>query len=267
MDIITFSESLLKQLKENNPSMPNDMLKTGKALSNIRSLLITLKGFTVRYSFANPQEEIKFFKEINPVALSQLYYHKELFKIQVFDSFRDHKSRIDNYHKMLRKLQRYVFNNRDFYEYCLSGNTYLDHQYFTRNNAHLKIYEDSNFSTRYDRKLGKLLAYEMIKDFIINKINDIENQQLDKISANLQWTDSKVALIELIYALQASGSINHNKVDTKQIVNAFENLFAINLGNYARVFMEIRIRKSGQTNFLDHLKERLTNHILELDNL
>ena len=73
----------------------------------------------------------------------------------------------------------------------------------------------------------------------------------------LRWSDSKVALVELIYALNAAGSINNGKSELKQIVQLFEKMFAIELGNYARVFAEIRTRKSGTSNFINHLKDRI----------
>ncbi|PZR03136.1 MAG: tetracycline regulation of excision, RteC, partial [Flavobacterium psychrophilum] len=37
--------------------------------------------------------------------------------------------------------------------------------------------------------------------------------------------------------------------------------FSVELGNYARVFSEIRIRKSGQANFIDHIKEKYLEHV------
>jgi hypothetical protein len=61
----------------------------------------------------------------------------------------------------------------------------------------------------------------------------------------LKWTASKASLIELLYALQTSGSFNNGSIDLKSLATSLENLFDIDLGNYYRVFQEIRIRKQS----------------------
>jgi hypothetical protein len=96
-----------------------------------------------------------------------------------------------------------------------------------------------------------------MKDHILNTIRKAESNTSDVSFNTLQWTAQKVALVELIYALHAAGVFNYGKTDVKQIVNCFETMFSIDLGNYARVFSEIRIRKKAPTNFIDHLRERL----------
>ncbi len=48
----------------------------------------------------------------------------------------------------------------------------------------------------------------------------------------LEWTFSKVALTELIYALKAAGVFNHGNADLKTIARHFEKVFGVDLGNY-----------------------------------
>lgn len=129
MDIMTFSEGLQKRLKEigDLDSAEDDLLRLGKAVTNVRGIIAELKRFTVKYSFKNAEEEVRFFKEVKPVFLSQYIYYKKMFSVLLFNSFRDRKSRIENYYKVLRKLQAFAIKNQAFYEYCMSGATYLDH--------------------------------------------------------------------------------------------------------------------------------------------
>lgn len=268
MDIITFSEELQKRLKEigDLDSGEDDLQRLGKAVTNIREIIAELKRFTVKYSFRNVEEEVRFFKEVKPVFLSQYMYYKKMFSVLFFNSFQDRKSRINNYYKVLKKLQAFAIKNQAFYEYCMSGATYLDTTYFTRKNQILSTVDlDEKFSTGYDLKLSKILAHELMKQYIIDALRKIQGEKGASPTTTLTWTDSKVSLIELIYALHTSGVFNHGKSDLKQIVRCFEEQFSLDLGNYSRVFSEIRIRKSGQTNFLDHLKERLSQFINDLD--
>lgn len=258
MDILIFSETLQKRMKEIEASGSDDLVTMGRALTAMRENLSELKRFTVNYKFTDAQEEVKFFKEIKPVLLCQYIYYKKKFQIILFDSFRDRKSRMDNYYKVLRKLQHFAYKYQSFYEYCMSGATYLDQQYFLRNSAqYMSVEKDEKFSTQYDVKLAKILAHELIKEHILNTIRQSESNTTDVSFNALQWTAQKVALVELIYALHAAGVFNYGRTDVKQIVNCFETMFSIDLGNYARVFSEIRIRKKAPTNFIDHLKQRL----------
>jgi len=262
MDITTFSEGLQTRIKELRASGLDDLAAIGKALSTMREILFELKQFTLGYKFASDQEEVRFFKEIKPVLLSQHYYYKKKFEILLFDSFGDRDSRMQNYSRILRRLQRFACKHEAFYKYCMSGASDRDILYFTRHAArYMPVGTDDSFSTVYDVTLAKILSHTLIKDYVLDALHQIEGVKRDSELGTVQWTNQKVALVELIYALQAAGVFNYGKADVKQIVSAFEEMFAIDLGNYARVFSEIRTRKSGATNFIDYLKDKLESFI------
>jgi len=81
----------------------------------------------------------------------------------------------------------------------------------------------------------------------------------------LNWTESKAALVELIYALHSSNSINKGKVEIKTIAKFFENLFSIELGDVYHTFLDIRNRKIEKTKFIDLLKDSLLSKMKEID--
>jgi hypothetical protein len=74
---------------------------------------------------------------------------------------------------------------------------------------------------------------------------------------SLQWTDSSVGLVEMIYAFYAKGSFNNGNATIREIAEYFEDVFSVHLGNYYRVFQEILCRKKGLTQFMDRLTGRL----------
>lgn len=264
MDIITFSERLQKRIKEIDASVAEetDIVRNGKALSTIRQIINELKQFTITYNFKNTEEEIRFFKEIKPVLLSQYYFYKRIFTLALFDSFRDRRSRIDNYYRLLQKLQNFARKHQAFYEYCMAGSTYLDATYFIRNRQNLSgVDQDEKFTTGYDKTLSKILAHELIKQFVLTAIRKLQDDRTSTSSYSLPWTGSKIALIELLYSLHATNVLNYGKADVKQIAMCFEEVFSIDLSNYARMFSDIKIRKSGQTNFLDQLRDKLSQII------
>ena len=257
MDITSYAQSLEEKLKVILGTSSDDLVTLGKALTEIRGVIGQLKAFTISYRFESREEEIHFFKQVKPVFLSQYYFHKRKFEILLFDAFRDEKSRLENYQRILRKLERFARKNRAFYQYCLSGSSDLDLQYFSRTDkVYQSVSKDEKFSTACDSKLSKLLSADMTRDFIRRCIEGVNRgQSSDRLG--LEWTSPKIALIETIYALYAGGVFNYGKADLKQIVEIFEKTFSIDLGNYARAFSEIKIRKSGQANFLEYLRERL----------
>lgn len=79
----------------------------------------------------------------------------------------------------------------------------------------------------------------------------------DAPKSKLYWTESKTALIELVYALHAQGAVDNGKADIKDIAAVFEHLFGVELGDYYRTFLEIRVRKTGRTKFIDSLRNSL----------
>ncbi|MBX2896825.1 MAG: RteC domain-containing protein [Cyclobacteriaceae bacterium] len=265
MNIIQFSASLEAKMKLELDTLNADqdeIIKIGKTLSFIRELITELKVFTRNYKFQNQAEEIQFFKEVKPVFLSQYFYYKKVFAIRLFDSFKDAKSRKANYRSLLKRLERSVEKNLEFYQYCMSGSKFMDTDYFTRGNQSSRSPAlDESFSTGYDAKLAKILANELLKKYILTSMNKNNSEIVD--GHVLTWTDSKASLIELIYALHSAKVFNQGVADIKHVASTFENLFNISLGNYYRVIQEIRIRKSGQTNFLDQLKSKLENRFNE----
>lgn len=260
MNIIEFSESLEAKMKQELDTLNTDqdeIIKIGKLITFIRSLLTDLKGFVTSYKFQSKSEEIQFFKEIKPVFLSQYYYYKKVFSIRLLDSFKDVKSRQASYYKLLHGLEKSVAKNLEFYEYCMSGNTFMDEHYFTRDNHknHRSLDRDEYFSTGYDTKLAKILANELVKKHILKHLDG------SNIGSTLTWTGSKTDLIELIYALNGLEVFNNGPIDIKRIAVAFESAFNTNLGNFYKTFQEIRIRKKSQLSFLDRLKANLMKRL------
>lgn len=96
-----------------------------------------LKEFVYGYKFENTGEEIRFFKELKPVIVSQYYYYSKVFSIKTGEPFNGSDSLTTYYHHELNELQEFVKANAEFYRYCLSGSTRFDDKYFVRSQKHL----------------------------------------------------------------------------------------------------------------------------------
>ena len=271
-------EEMEKKLIEINLNEIHEIQKLKKASFEILRCLMELKKFVVEKGFENNEEEIQFFKNIKPKFLSKLIFHHKTFEIISHVPFSSVMGIKNFYLEELEKLNVYLHDNNEFYNYYRAHSTLFDHVYFLRQEPESWLllnfddYEtDLNFTTIYDHKLSKIIAFELLAEYIKEAIHDLENNP-GKESNNessrkkkITWTASKVSLIELLYAIQSTGSINGGTIDVKNLAQNFENHFNIDLGNYYRVFQEIRIRKASRTTFLDQLKEKLENRMNHSD--
>jgi hypothetical protein len=107
------------------------------------------------------------------------------------------------------------------------------------------------------------MANDLISVYICNELKKIEEAkhvQVPIASSNLKWTDSKVSLTVLIYALHSAPSFNNGNIELKEIGLAFSKLCNIDLGDFYRTWAEIKLKKDP-TKFLDILKVALENRI------
>lgn len=104
----------------------------------------------------------------------------------------------------------------------------------------------------------------------LNQLEELINEFLTRASTtqgeapSINWTLSKTDLIELIYALHSSGAFNKGTASIAQIVRFFESALHIQLGNTSMTFQEI-LRRKDSTAFLERLKQKLEEHIDNID--
>jgi hypothetical protein len=262
MKIDVFANHLQIRMEEELGKLNvDDLVSISLALTTIRKLLSELKSFVRQYTFFHAEEEIKFFKEIKPIFLSQYFYYKKVFEIKLFDSFNEPNKRKSNYTHQLRKLEQFATSNIEFYEYCFSSENYLDSQYFTRSKSSIcSINRDDSFCTKSDRKLSKILANERMKEYLNSLMQKCNEPQSDA-GTTLRWTGSKTDLVELIYALQSAEVFNNGSANIKAVAAAFQDNFGVQLGDFYRTFQEIQIRKKSPAVFIDKLKDKLVSRM------
>jgi len=256
----------------------NDPIKCSQLSIDVcKTTLVKLKSLILNSKFSSPSEEIRFFKEIKPKFLSPLIYHLKIFKIESRKPHGSNKARRKYLLNELDKLKIYFDSNLDFYRYYRTQSNYLDHKYFLRGKYDIRLTVDSyffeadeRFSTSHDFKVAKILAHDWLQVYLEEELSNLVKYNSKMISKevptiNLNWTGSKTALIELIYALHTQGCIDNGKTEIKNLAVTFEKLFGIELGDYYRTFLEIRVRKTGRTKFIDSLKQSLISRMDEVD--
>lgn len=235
----------------------------------ILSCLSDLKTYVLEYGFDNINDEIRFFKYQKPAIVSKLIYYNAVYKIETKKPYGE--KQIKKYlNRELNKLKRFFDNNLDFYKYHRSNNTFLDQVFFIRGKHDIRWWLDTfyfeadhRFCTSHDYKVAKIIANDLIQVYLENQLNHNHKKISDNYLMN--WTASKTALIELIYALHAQGVFNNESIDIKFIAKTFESAFNIDLGDFYHTFMELKARKINRTKFIDGLRDALIRKMDEQD--
>lgn len=270
---------LNEQLNFINLEIDNEIKRCEKAIVISIKAKENLRQLITKTNFKSEDEEIYFFKEVKPQFTSKIVYYNTIFNIEMKKPNGGSKVLKKYYNNELIKLKSFFDNELDFYKYYRTGNTYLDYKYFLRGKFDIKLSLDSyyfeadlSFSTSHDFKVARILANDLIQLYLENQLIMIENKDSSektqrKPNIKLMWTGSKVALIELLYALHSEGAFNNGSVDLKDIAEYFAQVFEIDLGQYRRTFLEIRARKSDRTKFINSLNDSLIKRMNNADDI
>lgn len=239
----------------------------------VQSVMIRLRDFIQAYRFRNNQEEILFFKEIKPAFHSELLYYIEMMHIHALKPSHIEKEKLSSFlKKRIQCIHLQMENYQHIYMYYRTKRATDDERLFLRSTDYAQLFPedmsetDPNFTTVTSTAFAKIIAWEKLLMYLNVSIENLDQlKPIEDGGSRIRWTHSKVALIELAYALHSSKAINLGKIDVKQIINALETTFNIELGNFYRVFQNIRIRQAGRTAFMDELKSLLEKRMDDTD--
>lgn len=249
------------------------MLSMAKsAIKRCSIALVELRWVVVNDGFPDLQSEIRFFKEIKPIAYSRLLFYQAIFEIESFRSKYD-SDRIKRYMKVkLDEIQIFVEENTTVVQYYNCGFTYLDSLYFVRKRDEIPVelrgsqyLMDEQFNTWQDYTFSVLRSNDLLVEYLTGEINRMDNQeqpnQLQQVNYQY-WTGNKIDLVELIYALFFSRVINNGKITIKELTRLFCRIFNMDIEkDIYRYYSEIQQRKIEQTKFIEHLRSVLQYNI------
>ena len=246
----------------------------------IRPLFEELREFIHQYTFQDANEEILFFKDIKPFILSKLIYFNDIYLLELRKPNGSKEVLKEYYKKKQTAITEFCNANLDFYQYYRSKATHLDRYYFLREHENYKLChncgmfdKDPLFSTCCDHRVAKMLAYDMLEIYLQQRLQELERKEVIENSRTslpdntFLWTGTKIAAIELGYAIYAAGVLNNGNADIKEIMTYIEASFKIDLGDYYRTYLAIRERKKDKTSFLTNLINKLLQKMDEDDKL
>ena len=221
------------------------------------------------------EEEIHFFKYSKQIPLRELILHAE---VRSFELQFPKAGQVIQRKYLLKKIKGVNAFFRlyiAFCEYVDNGSNHLDTFYFTREHGEDSsmissefFFQDLEFRTSHDFLLGKVLANKGFLEYLQRRLMILDHPKLDLSINNsshhpLNWTSSPTDLVELIYALHHSGSIDNGNSELKNIAKTLGRAFNIELGDIYRTYIEIKRRRKDRTKFINSLSASLDSEIEE----
>jgi hypothetical protein len=229
-----------------------------------------------KHKFSSSEEEIYFFKDLKPIFISKLIYYKTVLSIET-NLPTSKKNKIKFYEDALNSIQENTNKNRKFYEYYRARASHKDSIYFLREKDSniLKrdcslINYDLKLCTSHDYSMALMISNDILTNYLENKIEKLENNCSivhPSVQQTINWTGTKIDLVELIYALHHSKKINNGNTDIKELAVFFGKILNQDIEeNIYRFYIDIKNRKTGRSKFINQLSEVLEKQILEEEN-
>lgn len=257
-------DTKIEQIECSEISMINKSLKASRIFADAYN---QLKIFILSYTFQSEEEEILFFKEIKPRLCFRLIYYRKLYNIEMDRPTGIEKQR-EYLNDLLNSINRYNCKRLDFIRYYRSGSSIFDSLYFLRGQADTEQYMetfshefDPNFSTNCDFKVAKILANDMLSDYLTREIEALsENNNLIMGSfgfpaIKLTWKGTKAEFQEQILSWDSAATFG--EVPLTQLHCYIQNVFNIQVdSNLSRVIDDLKTRNTP-TPFIDKMKNAL----------
>ncbi|WP_229793676.1 RteC domain-containing protein [Salinimicrobium marinum] len=256
--------SFHKALSTKILDIPDSLKKADAGIDLCNNTLSQLKELIEKEDFENVPDEIEFFKNIKPCPMSYLIYFTEVRSCELRKPIAGDNFQLRFFEKELRKINKFFHKNNDFVHYMEQGHSYMDHQLFTRNHRKnfpftpmINYYQYPEFSTSHDMLWSKVQAMYRFIHYVRESMQELRSGQKEifkeKKHKVVVWSGSKTALVELIYALHATGDLNYGTADLNALISSFEDFFNIRLDNFYKTFSEIKARKGNRTKYLQNL--------------
>lgn len=262
-------QQLEQDLENLGYEVSNPLNKFSASQKLVREALKKLKEYLDDHPFTNQQEEILFFKSLKPNIYRWKIYYSELFNIEDNLPVGSNDLQIQYLERERLYVERFFQQYQFQYQYYKLNAIELDSLYFMRGVEIQSILLpdvpelDASFSTSCDYLFSKIKAYELIKDWVNEKLLYLKKHPLSidgliqgNAVSDMRWTGDTINLAELGYGLYHTAQLNNGSAGIGEIFKWLEEKFGVNIGIPAKKFAQIRDRKRlSRTKFLDEMKD------------
>jgi hypothetical protein len=237
-----------------------------------KSVLVCIKFFTRLRDFykehepKDPEDKIRFFKEVKPKFKALLIFNQSLLRIEARRVIGTREYLSQYYLEEIRIITHYFEEHDDFYRYMRTKSSYLDDQYYLPGvfNVHLDPDEnivdaDDVFSTSHDTQLAHIIANELLLAYLektILRLNSREDIDLHTFIEEemIVWTQTNTALSENIYGWKETKALNNGNISIARITAYMQRIFHVDLGNISDNWNYI-CERANKTIYFDEMKK------------
>jgi hypothetical protein len=268
---------LLRELMDQTATIwgqyPEPILAANECLRLVNACIPRLHALIDQHGFEDQNQETSFFKEIRSQIDGSRIYYMQLIHVETACKLATDKTLV--YRRYLQKVESFYERNKDFYLYHILSQSHLDNYYYTREtddsatgiDDDAPLYCDHRYYARMSYKSAMLHSCMLLHHYLQEKFAILGKNISEPVRVPkdiLQWTASKAALGELLYALQEYGVFNNTKVEIKKIADYLGKAFDVDLVNIYKIYEDMRLRKKSRTPFLDALRNSLLRR-MDLD--
>jgi hypothetical protein len=258
-----------------NESDLDRLIKAEQSFKAAKKHLDILRQYLCDHEFYSPEEEICYFKVIQPTVLSQVFYFCELRKHETQKIGTCNGKTLKKYYKdQINAIAEFLNIHHKHFIYFKTKSSHNDKRYFLRSFLDLNfiadeclMFVDTSFTTGYDILFSKFIAYERLSTFLNTELQILtsaipfhtpftscENNKL------LPWPSPKVDLVELSYAIYYATYKKKNNFTINDVYLALSKGFDVKIPDVNRKFMDIKSRHNP-TKYIDNMKDSIMNEI------
>ncbi|MCT4646840.1 MAG: RteC domain-containing protein [Carboxylicivirga sp.] len=190
------------------------------------------------------------------------------FKNNIVASWQDELKEFYPEMTRIKNVMHQINNISDRIDYLYNERKRLQDDYAKKNYDLYTSPINFFFESRIDCLKDVLILNDGKREFegIKPSVDNKHESKLDcKNIKGFQWTESKAALVELIYALYYSNALTPENGSIKELAKVFEFLFNVKLGEIYHIFHELKNRKLEPAKFIDSLKSAFLIKINEIE--
>lgn len=273
---------LREQLRVIHEQNLSKMEECRLCLDQVSGQIQQLRSYLLEAEPMSPGLQLTFQRELLPPVYAELLFYLQRYQMELRLCYHTREECSRELQLEQQRCLELLRPQRELLSYYRSGADFLDVQYFRPEDNSMEWPAPAPepgeptawaMGTVLCTPAGFRIAKAMALERFVLLLGESETGPETGLQEPLQsyergqltWTASKTDLVELLYAMYSTGVLNHASLELHRLMERFEALFQVNLGNYSRVFQQIRIRKKNRTSFLDQLRDQLLRHMDELE--
>lgn len=239
----------------------------------ITRIINDVKTLVLEEGFNSPETEIHFFKMVKPRFYAYQIYEVLLYNLRMQLPAGTPEMVRAFYEEELQQIFRLFRIEAFHYQYYRTKATELDSIYFLREAKPgdmpvLDLIDPApGFSTAMDYKFAKYIAYEWLRDHLVDLLTNAQTAVKIQRSVRekqiiLKWTGDAINLVELAYGIWLTGQLNHGNAGIAEIMQWLETNLQVNIGRPFRRWQAISGRKRVSTvKYIDQMKAAILKRL------